>query len=548
MKIVGYTVGTSLPKPDFNQNDPKKGDYIKNKPDFNGLRTALEDTLSIDITDVEQGTATGINADTLGGVAAKNYVLKTDTVENAAKLGGYAPEYFTWTDNLLLNSNFQSPYLINMNGLSSYGTDMNGGDITVDGWKKDKATTATVNNDCIILSGNDNGFYQVLSDNLLKRINGKICTMALMAKANTADASIRFGVGSGGGYESFNLTSDWTIVARQYTYDYTNYPSRNNIVIRAVGDVSVRWAVLYEGSFTADTLPQPQWLHPRMEMMRMGLPTNPVNLLDNSDFSNLVIQTEFMGKHGTTSYLADRWIATNCSATQKDGYVSITATKNTSGVEQKVSGCAGKTVTLVAKVNNSAACRLAIMTYDTSVAFFATADATNTGEKIMFCTTTIPEDEENITVKFYSGRTSEGGTSSIYWMALYEGAYTAETLPPYVPKGYTAELAECQRYYYRITSSAATFSYATGFAYSDTTARLNLYLPQIMRTTPTLTYQAGDYLRVVSENSYKDITNLALNSVRGHNVLIIATTTGLTAKALAVLMLGSSILEFSADL
>jgi hypothetical protein len=32
MKIVGNTVGTTIPKPDWNQTDPSKGDYIKNKP------------------------------------------------------------------------------------------------------------------------------------------------------------------------------------------------------------------------------------------------------------------------------------------------------------------------------------------------------------------------------------------------------------------------------------------------------------------------------------------------------------------------------------
>lgn len=37
----------------------------------------------------------------------------------------------------------------------------------------------------------------------------------------------------------------------------------------------------------------------------------------------------------------------------------------------------------------------------------------------------------------------------LYWAALYEGAYTADTLPPYVPKGYGAELTECRRYYRR---------------------------------------------------------------------------------------------------
>ena len=41
-KIIGVTVGTTLPKPNFKQNDPTKGDYIKNKPDFDGLKSKVE--------------------------------------------------------------------------------------------------------------------------------------------------------------------------------------------------------------------------------------------------------------------------------------------------------------------------------------------------------------------------------------------------------------------------------------------------------------------------------------------------------------------------
>ena len=40
-----------------------------------------------------------------------------------------------------------------------------------------------------------------------------------------------------------------------------------------------------------------------------------------------------------------------------------------------------------------------------------------------------------------------GETKNIVWAALYEGSYTANTLPAYQPKGYSAELAECMRYY-----------------------------------------------------------------------------------------------------
>lgn len=32
-KIIGATVGTTTPRPDWNQTDPKKADYIKNKPE-----------------------------------------------------------------------------------------------------------------------------------------------------------------------------------------------------------------------------------------------------------------------------------------------------------------------------------------------------------------------------------------------------------------------------------------------------------------------------------------------------------------------------------
>jgi hypothetical protein len=44
-KIIGVTVGTQLPKPNFKQTDPTKGDYIRNKPDFDGLKEQV-DTVS----------------------------------------------------------------------------------------------------------------------------------------------------------------------------------------------------------------------------------------------------------------------------------------------------------------------------------------------------------------------------------------------------------------------------------------------------------------------------------------------------------------------
>ena len=40
MSIKGNTVGTTMPRSDWAQTDPKKADYIKNKPDLSGIEEA----------------------------------------------------------------------------------------------------------------------------------------------------------------------------------------------------------------------------------------------------------------------------------------------------------------------------------------------------------------------------------------------------------------------------------------------------------------------------------------------------------------------------
>lgn len=80
MKIVGYTVGTSLPKPDFKQTDPSKGDYIKNKPDFAGLKSKVDDIeealnidyesiLAFDVTEIVICNLTNTNTSSVLGQA-----------------------------------------------------------------------------------------------------------------------------------------------------------------------------------------------------------------------------------------------------------------------------------------------------------------------------------------------------------------------------------------------------------------------------------------------------------------------------------------------
>ena len=41
MKIIGATVGTTIPKPNFDQTDPRKGDYIKGDRSFLNMDATL---------------------------------------------------------------------------------------------------------------------------------------------------------------------------------------------------------------------------------------------------------------------------------------------------------------------------------------------------------------------------------------------------------------------------------------------------------------------------------------------------------------------------
>lgn len=80
------------------------------------------------------------------------------------------------------------------------------------------------------------------------------------------------------------------------------------------------------------------------------------------------------------------------------------------------------------------------------------------------------------------------------WAALYEGSYTADTLPPYVPKGYGAELAECQRYFYKMKSYWKWVS--AGICETSTKAQIPIVLPREMRIVPTVSITNPSLIKV----------------------------------------------------
>lgn len=178
----------------------------------------------------------------------------------------------------------------------------------------------------------------------------------------------------------------------------------------------------------------------------------PRNLLDNSDFTNPVNQRGQMS-YNSVGYTIDRWTKeSNAILTIADDCINIDNSANSADevVLQKVDSdtaakLIGKTVTIaICTSDGTVYAKSGVVTYDVPVAliehngftfqlrFFRTASSYQVARLIILA----------------------GSNISVKWAALYEGSYTADTLPPYVPKGYAAELAECQRYYKHFVNNA----------------------------------------------------------------------------------------------
>lgn len=173
----------------------------------------------------------------------------------------------------------------------------------------------------------------------------------------------------------------------------------------------------------------------------------PRNLLDNSDFRNPVNQRKIeYGANRNSGYTIDRWYYQQ-SAGAGDGYFGLTEyfvslLAPSDGYSQmyqnleKYAKLKGKNVTFAARVGHGSTEKIVCVTF--------TLGSIDVGLNLF----------EDGNLKLYSVdgmniliRATGAEEFRFIWAALYEGSYTADTLPPYVPKGYASELAECQRYY-----------------------------------------------------------------------------------------------------
>lgn len=186
-----------------------------------------------------------------------------------------------------------------------------------------------------------------------------------------------------------------------------------------------------------------------VEGRKISTAAAPYNLLDNSDFRNPVNQrgqTTYTSTYG--GYTIDRWIA-NAAITLNVNTSTVTALSsgNTQNeFYQKIANpdrLLGKTVTFAIKTDIGTFVINATIPSNFTDSWVTIGTAVNTDfGQIRF---QISDNSTHVILAVVAVKSGVGVT--IHWAALYEGEYTAETLPEYQPKGYAVELTECQRYY-----------------------------------------------------------------------------------------------------
>ena len=330
---------------------------------------------------------------------------------DAQSLGGKAPEYYLQPRNLLDNSDFTNP--VNQRGQTSY-TEHWG--YTIDRW--------------YLSSGDSSGSIKAtvtLTDGGLKFTPSSEAADRSALVQRLPQNALRAGV-------------DYTFVAKKTDGDYLFGGIEDNtasygfwqVALFIDTEVTLEWAALYEGSYTADTLPPYVPKDKHVEMLNCGVPLAPHNLLDNSDFTNPVNQRGATSYSTQWAYTIDRWYlpGSTVPVTVGEGYVSFSAADQFTGKAIKD----GYYTAVVKLLDGHIFSGSAYYTAGKRVALIA-----NNG----FIDCYLMGDAGSGSHPRLRIQTVSGEAFSFAWAALYEGSYTADTLPPYVPKGYAAELAEC---------------------------------------------------------------------------------------------------------
>lgn len=230
------------------------------------------------------------------------------------------------------------------------------------------------------------------------------------------------------------------------------------------------------------------------------------NLLDNSDFRRPVNQRG-QSSYSGNQYTIDRWRTYSSSAQiiVGSGFVTI----ESSALMQYLDADPAKVYTA------------AVRRADGGVVVASGTFADGFGGATLGIRCSIANDKCRFLMEAVLGR--------VVWAALYEGAYTADALPAYVPKGFAAELLECQRYYYKVPGYA-TVSYP-GYCSSATNVRMTIQCPVPMRITPSISAAAVSNMEIYAAGNARPAGAVAVSRQDGNAVTLDVTSSGLTERA-----------------
>lgn len=252
-----------------------------------------------------------------------------------------------------------------------------------------------------------------------------------------------------------------------------------------------------------------------------GLSAVP-NLLLNSDFSNPVNQRGATSYVGALSYSIDLWkLQYETNLDIENGFITLSGKYDIRQLNT-VPIQSGTTLTIAARIN--------VLTAPQGIKL-----ATLGGELITrlqqtgwqtICVTCTADQDYAVGAGnlAFLGLQNSSQSIQVAWIAVYEGSYTADTLPAYVPRGYGAELTECQRYFVRFDGPTEGNPLHTFIGASNGSLffmPLRLPMPLRKNVTPTITYsdvnlypyKAGTAVTVASvaiENMSPDHQTLAL--------------------------------------
>lgn len=260
------------------------------------------------------------------------------------------------------------------------------------------------------------------------------------------------------------------------------------------------------------------------------------NLLDNSDFTNPVNQ------RGKTSYSAagytiDRWDIARWSSDGSDtinlsietngirlsGGTDSTSKPNSCYILQKLdaSKMLGKTYTIAVNVTSLSGDGKGRIHVGYDSTYFANA-LLKTGINII--TFTMPSSASTffMTIGNYASGAGTGTINVLMeWAALYEGSYTADTLPAYQPKGYAAELAECRRYYQTIPA----LTHIPGVTNTSVSFGAKYKIPT-MRIAPTVSIASGQEVSIYTGEYSASTTNYTMQYATMPNQMILNLSLG----------------------